>query len=133
VPSPKECRQYADECIGRARAARSEKERDIFLEMARTWLGAALNLEKGLERIDEHYAKSGDHGMIEPKASETRGGEGKADDCSPAISHALSVATAIAAGRTAEVPDEMKPPACSETEDPKESGDAAQVLDGAKS
>jgi hypothetical protein len=100
--------------------------------MARTWLGAALNLEKGLERIDEHYAKSGDHGMIAPKASDARGGEAKVDDCSPAISHALSVATAIAAGRTAEVPDETKPSTCSETENPKESDDAARTLDGAK-
>jgi hypothetical protein len=132
VPSPKECRQYADECIGRARAAPSEKERDIFLEMARTWLGAALNLEKGLERIDEHYAKSGDHGMIAPKAPQARAVEGNNDDCSPAISHALSVATAIAAARTAGVPDEVKPSAGSDTEDAKETGDAAQMLDGAK-
>lgn len=132
MPSPKECREYADDCIGRARTARSEKERDIFLQMAKTWLGAALTLENSLERIDRQYAKPGNRRMIDPKAPDARGGDGEAGDRSPAISHALSVATAIAAGRPANVPDEVKPSADPEIESPKESGDAARMLDSAK-
>ena len=133
MPSPKECREYADDCIGRARTARSEKERDIFLQMAKTWLGAAMSLENSLERIDQHYAKPGDHRMIDPKAPDARGGDGEAGDRSPAISHALSVATAIAAGRPTEVvPDEMKPSAGPEIENRKDSDVASGMLDAAK-
>jgi hypothetical protein len=45
VSSPKELRSYADECLGWARTARSDKEREIFLMMARTWLEAAERME----------------------------------------------------------------------------------------
>ena len=40
-----EYRENAEECIGWARTARSDREREIFLQMARTWLGAAEQLE----------------------------------------------------------------------------------------
>jgi hypothetical protein len=52
--SPKELRGYADECIGWARTARTDQERDIFLQMARTWIEAAVRLERTLGSIDEH-------------------------------------------------------------------------------
>jgi hypothetical protein len=45
--SAKEFREYADECMDWARTARSEQERDIFLEMAKTWLEAAIRSEVG--------------------------------------------------------------------------------------
>jgi hypothetical protein len=54
VSSPKEEREYADECIGWARTARTDQERDIFLQMARTWIEAAVRLERTLGIIDEH-------------------------------------------------------------------------------
>jgi hypothetical protein len=41
VSSAVDYRAYADECFDWARTARTEKERDIFLQMARTWLEAA--------------------------------------------------------------------------------------------
>jgi hypothetical protein len=40
--SPEEYRVYAEECFDWARTARTERERDIFLQMARTWLEAAV-------------------------------------------------------------------------------------------
>ena len=41
VVSAQEYRENAQECLAWARSARSERERDIFLEMAKTWLRAA--------------------------------------------------------------------------------------------
>jgi hypothetical protein len=41
VTKPKEYREYADECFGWAKTAKSDRERDIFLQMAQTWLEAA--------------------------------------------------------------------------------------------
>jgi len=39
--SSKQYREFADECLGWAKTARSERERQIFLQMAQTWLQAA--------------------------------------------------------------------------------------------
>jgi hypothetical protein len=46
MPSPKELHEYADECMDWARTARSDKEREIFLQMARTCLDAAAQQER---------------------------------------------------------------------------------------
>ena len=43
--SAREYREFADECMGWAKTARSERERQIFLQMAQTWLWAAARLE----------------------------------------------------------------------------------------
>lgn len=40
-----EYREYADECLGWAKTAKSDKERDVFLQMAQTWLDAAFRAE----------------------------------------------------------------------------------------
>jgi hypothetical protein len=40
--SAKEYREYADECMGWAKSAKTAKERDIFLQMAKAWRDAAL-------------------------------------------------------------------------------------------
>jgi hypothetical protein len=45
MSSAKEFRDNAEECIGWARTARSDKERQIFLQMARTWIEAAEHVE----------------------------------------------------------------------------------------
>lgn len=47
VASPIECRENAAECLGWANGAKSNKERDIFLQMARAWLSAAVKSEVG--------------------------------------------------------------------------------------
>ena len=43
--SAKEYREFADECMGWAKTARSNQERQIFTQMARTWLWAAARLD----------------------------------------------------------------------------------------
>jgi hypothetical protein len=45
VTTPKEYREYADECFGWAKTAKSDREREIFLQMAETWLEAAIRAE----------------------------------------------------------------------------------------
>jgi hypothetical protein len=39
--SSKDYREFADECLGWAKSARSDRERRVFLEMAESWLKAA--------------------------------------------------------------------------------------------
>jgi hypothetical protein len=46
VSSEKEYRAYANECLGWAKTARTERERDAFLQMARTWTEAAMIAKK---------------------------------------------------------------------------------------
>jgi hypothetical protein len=43
--SVKDYREYADECMGWARTAKSDRERAIFVQMAQTWLQAAAIME----------------------------------------------------------------------------------------
>jgi hypothetical protein len=45
MSSSKELREFADECSGWAKTARTDKERHIFLQMSRTWLWAAARLD----------------------------------------------------------------------------------------
>jgi hypothetical protein len=40
--SAKEYREHVDECIGRAESAKTDLERDLFLQMAKAWIEAAL-------------------------------------------------------------------------------------------
>ena len=40
--SVNEYRDYADECMGWAKTAKSDRERAIFIQMAQTWLDAAI-------------------------------------------------------------------------------------------
>jgi hypothetical protein len=47
MSSAQEFREYAQACKEWARTARSEQEREIFLEMAETWLVAAMRQEAG--------------------------------------------------------------------------------------
>ena len=46
MSSAKECREFADECMDWAKTARSERQQRIFLEMAETWLRAAIIAEQ---------------------------------------------------------------------------------------
>jgi hypothetical protein len=59
MPSAKEFREYARECMDWARTARSEKERAIFVEMAQTWLSAAARQKPRLaESIEDENVGS---------------------------------------------------------------------------
>ena len=44
-------RENADECFTWARTARSDREREIFLEMARAWLDAATIASRRMSLI----------------------------------------------------------------------------------
>jgi hypothetical protein len=64
VSSAKELRANADECLDWARTARTDRERQIFLQMARAWLEAASRRE-GASRLaqapgdDQNLTQSG--------------------------------------------------------------------------
>ena len=45
MASSNEYREFANECMGWAKTARTDRERDLFLDMAKTWLEAAVRLE----------------------------------------------------------------------------------------
>jgi hypothetical protein len=44
--SPTEYRKFAQECLEWAKTARSDRERDIFLQMSETWIVAAALAER---------------------------------------------------------------------------------------
>jgi hypothetical protein len=47
VSSAEQYRSYADECFGWARTAKTAREREIFIQMAQTWLTAAVRAGVG--------------------------------------------------------------------------------------
>jgi hypothetical protein len=42
MESAEQFREYAEECLGWAKTARSDQERETFLQMARTWMEVAM-------------------------------------------------------------------------------------------
>ena len=48
-----EYRAYADECFGWAKTSKTDREREIFLQMAQTWLAASVRANGG-----DHLSKS---------------------------------------------------------------------------
>jgi hypothetical protein len=52
VSTIEDYRSYADECFGWARTARTERERGIFIQMARTWLEAAARARAKVQSPD---------------------------------------------------------------------------------
>jgi hypothetical protein len=51
--SPKEFREFAQECARWADETRSERHRQVLLDMAKTWMQAAVQLERSLALIDD--------------------------------------------------------------------------------
>jgi len=51
--SAEEFREFAHECLRWAGETKSERHRQVLLEMARTWIQAALEIERALGLIDE--------------------------------------------------------------------------------
>jgi hypothetical protein len=52
-------RGYADECLGWARTAKTDREREIFVQMAQTWLAAAVRagvFDDARQPIEQHTA-----------------------------------------------------------------------------
>ena len=45
MTTAKDYREFADECLGWAKTAKSDRERRIFLQMAEAWLNVAARLE----------------------------------------------------------------------------------------
>lgn len=60
MSSAKEFREYADECMGWAKTARSDQEREIFLQMARTWMQAAVLASDAPVQQDQKCSDAGD-------------------------------------------------------------------------
>src|SRR5947209_10553264 len=51
--SPKEFREFAQECLRWADETKSERHRQVLLDMAATWMQAALQLERNFALIDD--------------------------------------------------------------------------------
>jgi hypothetical protein len=51
--SPKEYREFAQECLGWAAETKSERHRQVLLEMAKTWTQAGLEIERSWGLIDD--------------------------------------------------------------------------------
>jgi hypothetical protein len=52
-PSPKEFREFAQECLRWAAETKSERHRQVLRDMAKTWMQAALQLERSLALTDD--------------------------------------------------------------------------------
>jgi hypothetical protein len=50
VESVREFQAFADECLDWAKTAKSDRERGIFLQMAETWIRAAILAESAQRR-----------------------------------------------------------------------------------
>ena len=59
--NPKECRQYALNCVQLAKAAQSQEARGRFAHLARTW----IRLAEELERIQAVLAEGEDEQELE--------------------------------------------------------------------
>ena len=55
----KEYREYAAECLEWAKTAKSDREREIFLQMANTWLQAASCAERRTDGLAPHESLNG--------------------------------------------------------------------------
>jgi hypothetical protein len=51
--SPKEFREFAQECLRWATETKSERHRQVLLEMAKTWMQGALEVEHNLGLMDD--------------------------------------------------------------------------------
>jgi hypothetical protein len=51
--SPKEFREFAQECLRCADETKSQRHRQVLLDMAKTWMQAAVQLERSLALIDD--------------------------------------------------------------------------------
>jgi hypothetical protein len=51
--SPKEYREFAQECLRWASETGSESHRQVLLEMAKTWMQGALEIERSLGLTDD--------------------------------------------------------------------------------
>src|SRR3989440_7912240 len=57
--SPEEFREFAQECLRWAGETKSERHRQALLETARTWIQAALEVERSGLRRNAHFANLG--------------------------------------------------------------------------
>jgi hypothetical protein len=56
--SAKEFRDFAQECLRWADETKSARHRQVLLEMARTWIQAAVEVESSLGLMDEGPLRS---------------------------------------------------------------------------
>ena len=67
----REYRENADECFTWARTARSDREREIFLEMARAWLDARYSRQPPNESDQVDYTSCPGFKIIENSQAKT--------------------------------------------------------------
>jgi hypothetical protein len=57
-PAAEEFREFAQECLRSASETKSERHRQVLLDMARSWIQAALEVERNLGLIAEGPLRS---------------------------------------------------------------------------
>jgi hypothetical protein len=66
--SAKEYREYAAECMDWARSARTDQERDTFIQIAKTWLNATLVSEMKTGPVKRNAKPDADKATQEHRA-----------------------------------------------------------------
>ena len=61
MESAKQFQEYAEECLDWAKSARTDQEREIFLQMAQTWMEAAMLASKEPALPERRHPKSADN------------------------------------------------------------------------
>jgi len=79
MPNPKDCRDHAFKCSRLAETFADGPTRQLFLDMAQTWLKRAIDLEKSEERLNKLRSPEGagsyrfGSAVAEPEANDGRG------------------------------------------------------------
>src|SRR5262245_24114767 len=73
-------RQFMADCLRWAKAARNEKDRATYLQLAKTWHEAALEIERGLGLISES-----EHLLQQPKREAPSAGREGDSNASPGM------------------------------------------------
>jgi len=59
VTPEKKYREFADECVGWAKTAKSDREREIFLQMAQAWAQAATTAALRSDEVSDREPSQG--------------------------------------------------------------------------
>jgi hypothetical protein len=72
MPTPKQFRELALECMHQAEETPDEKERQVLLGMAARWMRAAVHVERSsTDPLEDNVPRVDDDGPLVPKNDKT--------------------------------------------------------------